>query len=230
MTPHPPLPEGQDKVRAVRTMFDTIAPRYELVNRLITFGLDARWRRHAVGRLRLAPGATVLDLACGTGDLCRVLQRAGHNPIGVDLSLGMLKAARTTAPLVQADVLHLPFADGSVDGVTCGFALRNFVELPGFFQEVRRVLRPGGQMSLVDAYQPTHPAMRAMHSLYFGKIVPVIGGLFSDVDAYRYLPRSLGYLPPIPQILSSIRDAGFSEIHRDVLAYGAAHCFSGTAS
>src|SRR5262245_36580431 len=123
------LPQGDDKVRAVRSMFDTIAPRYDLVNRIMTFRMDVGWRRRTVRSLELDAGATVAGRACGTGDFCRELQRAGVRPIGADLSFGMLAAARTTAPLLQADALRLPFPDGSVDGVTCGFALRNFVAL-----------------------------------------------------------------------------------------------------
>src|SRR5437773_455087 len=104
-------------------MFDAIAPRYDLVNRLMTFRMDVGWRRRAVAALGIPPRSRVLDLAAGTGDLCRELERAGHRPTGVDLSAGMLRAARTTAPLVQADVLRLPVANGAIDGATCGFAL-----------------------------------------------------------------------------------------------------------
>src|SRR3954452_19202589 len=110
----------------VREMFDTIAPRYDLVNRLMTFGLDVRWRKRTVRELRLPSGALVLDLAAGTGDLCRELTQAGSRPVGVDMSYGRLAAARTAAPLVQGDALRLPVPDGAADGVTCGFALRNF--------------------------------------------------------------------------------------------------------
>src|SRR5918998_2759351 len=106
-------------------MFDAIAPRYDLVNRVMTFRLDVGWRRRAVRDLALAPGARVLDLASGTGDLCVELARAGHRPVSVDLSLGMLQADRSGAPRVHADVLRLPVRDRSVDGATCGFALRN---------------------------------------------------------------------------------------------------------
>src|SRR5215204_4518250 len=114
------LPEGDDKARAVRQMFDAIAPRYDLVNRIMTFRLDVRWRRKAVALLHLARGSTVLDLAGGTGDLCIDLARGGLRPISVDFSFGMLAADRSGAPRVQADILTMPFCNGSVDGVTCG--------------------------------------------------------------------------------------------------------------
>src|SRR5436305_2796455 len=127
-----PLPEGDEKVRAVRSMFDAIAPRYDLVNRVMTFRMDVGWRRRTVRSLSLGPGSTVADLACGTGDLCDELTRAGYRPVGIDLSLGMLRAAHTAAPLVQGDALQLALPDGSIDGATCGFALRNFVALEPF--------------------------------------------------------------------------------------------------
>src|SRR5262245_47201590 len=126
------LPEGDEKVRAVRAMFDAIAPRYDVVNRLMTFRMDVRWRKRTVRDLGLPAGSRVLDLACGTGDLCREVSAAGLSPLGFDLSFGMLAAARTEAPLAQADALRLPVGDGRADGVTCGFALRNLVSLEPF--------------------------------------------------------------------------------------------------
>jgi demethylmenaquinone methyltransferase/2-methoxy-6-polyprenyl-1,4-benzoquinol methylase len=222
------LPQGQEKVTAVRNMFDRIAPRYEFVNRLISLGLDNHWRAVAMKRLALAPNALVLDLACGTGDFCRLLQQAGHRPIGIDSSLGMLKAAQTTAPLLQADVLQLPFADSSVDGITCGFALRNFVDLDAFFAELARVVQPSGRIVLLDAYQPKNRILAAGHRLYFGKIVPLIGGALSDKAAYNYLPKSLGYLPPIDDMLQSLESAGFRAIQRTVFLGGAAHLITAT--
>src|SRR5205085_7296325 len=121
----PVLPQGEAKVRAVDDMFDAIAPRYDTLNRLLTLRMDVGWRKKTVRSLALPPGAVVLDLACGTGDLCRVLEGAGYRPVGVDRSAGMLAAAQTSAPLVRGDALALPVGDGSVDGITCGFALRN---------------------------------------------------------------------------------------------------------
>ena len=118
------------------------------------------------------------------------------SPISIDLSLGMLRADRSGAPRVQADVLRLPMADGTVDGVTCGFALRNLVELPAFFAELARVVRPGGRIALLDVGVPRNRLVRLGHGIYFGRIVPRVGGWLSDPAAYRYLPRSVAYLPP----------------------------------
>ena len=210
------LPEGEAKRAAVRSLFDTIAPRYDLVNRIMTFGLDVRWRRRALRALALPPESVVVDLACGTGDFCRESVQAGLEPIGIDLSMGMLVAARTDAPLVHGDILALPFTDRSVDGATCGFALRNLVELPGFFAEVARIIRPGGRISLLDAAEPENRILRWGHGIYFGKVVPRIGGLLSDRTAYEYLPKSLAYMPPWPELRSRIAEAGFVDIERKV--------------
>ncbi len=222
------LPEGDEKASRVRDMFDAIAGRYDLVNRVMTFGMDVGWRRRAVRELRLPGGALVADLACGTGDLCRELSRDGYRAVGFDFSLGMLTKAATDVPLVQADVLRLPLADRSIDGAVCGFALRNVVDLGALFSEIARVVRPGGRISLLEASQPDGPLMRAGHAVYFRRVVPVIGGLLSDRDAYAYLPRSMAYLPPVAEMVSAVRDAGFPDAERVPLSGGIAQVLAGT--
>ena len=222
------LPQGDEKATAVRGMFDAIAPRYDLVNRIMTFRLDVRWRRLAVGSLALRRDSRVLDLACGTGDLCRELEAAGLRAIGVDLSFGMLAAARTDAPLAQGDALRLPVRDGVIDGVTCGFALRNLVELAPFFAELRRVLRPGGRIALLEVAEPANPVLRWGHGIYFGKVVPRIGGLLSDASAYRYLPRSVAYLPAPDEMQAMIADAGFTAVDRRLLSGGISQLLTAT--
>jgi demethylmenaquinone methyltransferase / 2-methoxy-6-polyprenyl-1,4-benzoquinol methylase len=207
-------------VRAVRAMFDSIAPRYDLVNRIMTFGLDRRWRRTTVDVLGLPAGSLVLDLACGTGDLCRDLGSRGHRAVGADLSFGMLHNARTDAPLVHADALALPFEDGSFDGALSGFALRNFVSLGPVFSELGRVVRAGGRIALLDVSQPSNPVLRRGHAAYFGHVVPRIGAMLSDRDAYRYLPRSVAYLPPVTEMLDLLDDAGFRSARRRALTGG----------
>src|SRR3954464_7097330 len=214
------LPQGEEKVRAVRSMFDTIAPRYDLVNRLMTFRMDVGWRRTTVAHLDLPAGSRVLDLACGTGDLCRELVASDLHPVGVDLSLGMLAAARTNAPLVHGDVLRLPVPDGSVDGATCGFALRNLLDLGAFFSELARVVRPGGRIALLEVAEPPNPVLRWGHGVYFGKVVPLIGGLLSDASAYRYLPKSVAYLPEPSVMLDQVREVGFDRVDRRLLSAG----------
>ena len=222
------LPEGDEKVAAVRSMFDAIAPRYDLVNRIMTFRMDVGWRRKAITSLALPPGATILDLACGTGDLCRELAQRGLRPVGVDLSFGMLAAARTDEPLLQGDVLRLPVPDAAVDGVTCGFALRNFESLPPFFAELARTVRPGGRVALLDVAQPPNRILRFGHGIYFGKIVPLVGGLLSDPAAYRYLPRSVAYLPETSVMLGQLADVGFVDVERRLLTGGLAQLITAT--
>jgi len=222
------LPEGAEKVTAVRSMFDAIAPRYDLVNRVMTFRMDVRWRRRAVRSLRLATGSAVVDLAAGTGDLCRELADQGLSPVGVDLSLGMLAAARTDAPLVQGDALQLPLPDAAADGATCGFALRNFSSLPPFFAELARVVRPGGRIALLEVAEPPNRLLRAGHALYFGKVVPLVGALLSDGSAYRYLPRSVAYLPAPGVMLGQLAAAGFVDVERRLMPLGVAQLVTAT--
>lgn len=223
----PSLPTGDRKAATVRSLFDRIGPRYELVNRVLTFGMDAGWRRRAVRELHLPAGSRVFDVACGTGDLCRELQRAGHRPVGFDFAFGMLANARTDVPLVQADALRLPVGDASADGVTCGFALRNVISLADLFGELGRVVRSGGAIALLDASRPDNPVLRAGHGVYFEHVVPVIGGLLSDHEAYAYLPKSLAYLPPPEEMLAMLRAAGFPGARRLQLSSGITQLFTG---
>jgi demethylmenaquinone methyltransferase/2-methoxy-6-polyprenyl-1,4-benzoquinol methylase len=222
------LPIGERKARAVEEMFDRIAPRYELVNRVMTLGLDAGWRRRAVRELHLDPGARVVDLGCGTGDLCRGLGRARLRAVGVDVAAEMLARAHTSAPLVRADALQLPIADASVDGAISGFALRNVVDIGACLGEAARVIRPGGRAVFLEVSEPPSPLLRRAHALYFRRIVPMIGGLLSDRRAYQYLPASTAYLPSPDQLLRLLSDAGFVRCHRVQLGAGAAQLLIGT--
>jgi demethylmenaquinone methyltransferase/2-methoxy-6-polyprenyl-1,4-benzoquinol methylase len=228
VTPRAALPTGADKVAAVRAMFDSIAPRYNLLNRIITFGMDVGWRRRAVAALDLPAGSVVLDVACGTGDLCRELDAAGHTPIGFDFSAGMLAAASTAAPLVQADALALPVAARTADGITCGFALRNVVSLRQLFAEFARALRAGGRVATLEVAEPGTAVLRAGHRLYFRGVVPLVGGLLSDRAAYSYLPRSAAYLPAQAELERLIEAAGFASVHTRLLALGAAQLVTAT--
>ena len=212
----------------VRNMFDAIAPRYDLVNRIMTFRLDTRWRRRAVRDLALPANSTVLDLAAGTGDLCIDLRRAQLRPIAIDLSFGMLSNDRSNAPRAQADILRLPVPSHSVDGIICGFALRNLVDLEVFFAECARVIRPGGRIALLDVGVPHNPIIRFGNNIYFGKIVPRIGALLSDAAAYRYLPRSIAYLPDRSVLVAQLQRAGFADAIHTQLSGGLTQLMVGT--
>lgn len=226
------LPAPEQKANVVRQMFDAIAPRYDRMNRLLTLGLDIRWRRRSVAALGLAQGSRVLDVACGTGDLCIELDNAGMLPVGVDFSAGMLaaarQAARDVAPLVRADGQVLPFEAASFDGAICGFALRNLDDLPTFLTELNRCVRPAGRISLLEVATPTNAVLRAGHKIYFGKVVPAVGALLSDRTAYRYLPASVAYLPE-PTVLSDmLTAAGFDVVTRTLLSGGVAQLVTAT--
>ena len=214
------LPKGAEKVEAVREMFDAIAPRYDFVNRLMTFRLDTRWRKKTVSALNLPKGSRVLDLASGTGDLCIELKQNGYQPISMDLSFGMLSADRSGAPRTQVDILKLPIPNMCVDGITCGFALRNLENLQMFFIELARVTRHGGRIALLDVSVPTNRLIRFGNSIYFGRIVPIIGGLFSNRAAYRYLPRSVAYLPEPDQLVAMLTQSGFADAKHTQLSGG----------
>ena len=225
------LPHGADKRRAVREMFDAIAPRYDLVNRIMTLRLDVAWRRRTVRDLALPAGSLVADLACGTGDLCRELDRQGHLPVGFDFSMGMLRAAPASAggsALVNADVLELPLPAGALDGATCGFALRNLTAVPPLFAELARVLRPGGRIGLLEVDRPANALLRWGHGLYFGRVVPLIGALLSDRDAYRYLPRSVSYLPSRDDVNEDLQSSGFTDVCHHRLSAGIAQLITAT--
>jgi len=224
------LPTGEAKTELVRDMFDAIAPRYDLVNRTMTFGLDVRWRKQSLRALGLPAGSTVLDLACGTGDFLKLLRAGGYRAFGIDLSWGMLAANRSGSPLAQADGAYLPVADGAVDGVTCGYALRNFTELGTVFGEFGRIVRPGGRISLLEVSEPDSGILLAGHRIWFRNVVPVIGGVLSDRSAYRYLPKSTAYLPSTEQLRSMLREAGFSAVNRRGLSGGLSQLITATRS
>jgi demethylmenaquinone methyltransferase / 2-methoxy-6-polyprenyl-1,4-benzoquinol methylase len=229
VTPEP-LPQGEEKTARVRSMFDAIAPRYDLVNRLMTFGLDQSWRRQTITALALPADSLLLDLACGTGDLSRLARHRGYRVIGADLSRGMLTANHSGAPLLQADSSRLPFPDGVFDGLVCGYALRNFTDLPQTLAETARVIRPGGRLALLEVDAPTSTVLRTGYDVWFTRVVPVIGGALSDREAYDYLPRSVAYLPPTPVLRRMLTEAGYSGVGIRPLAGGLSQLIFATRS
>jgi demethylmenaquinone methyltransferase / 2-methoxy-6-polyprenyl-1,4-benzoquinol methylase len=209
-------------MRVVDSMFDRIAPRYDLVNRIMTFGMDLAWRRRTVDALYLDRGSLVLDLACGTGDLCCELRKKGYKPVGFDLSQGMLHAARPCGPYARADILRLPVANGHVDGITCGFALRNVTSIETLFSECARVIRTGGRLAVLEMSAPNARLPRAVHRVYMQRVVPLIGAALSDRDAYRYLPRSAAYLPSSDELMQMLERNGLTPCGAEKIGFGAA--------
>jgi len=225
LDPRPALPPLDEKAAVVEAMFDRIAPRYDLLNRLLTLRLDQRWRRVVVRHACIGAGDVVVDLGCGTGDMCTLAAAAGAQVIGVDFAFGMLTAARRRglpADLVRADAGTLPLPAACASVITSAFALRNFVSIPQVLAEAARVLRPGGRLALLEVDEPSSAFARWGHELYFRRLVPLIGGLLSDRAAYAYLPQSTAYLPPTPELLRLITAAGFREAVKRPLSGGIA--------
>jgi demethylmenaquinone methyltransferase/2-methoxy-6-polyprenyl-1,4-benzoquinol methylase len=222
------LVQGEEKKQMVRSMFDTVAPRYDVVNKIISGGLDISWRRRSFNALCLPAGSRILDLACGTGDFCRLLLSRGMKAVGLDMSSGMLGMARCESPLVLGDALELPFSEGSFDGVVCGFGLRNFADIPSVATELARVVRPGGRIALLEVSIPSSAIARAGYQAWFEHAVPAIGGLLSDPAAYRYLPDSVEYLPTPERLRAMLREAGFRGVGRRTFTAGATQLYTGT--
>ena len=223
------LPAGAEKRAVVEAMFDRIAPRYDLMNRVMTFGVDRTWRRCAIAALGLRSGDCVLDLACGSGDLAAEATRRGARVIALDFSTGMLRRARARriGRLVRGDALCLPLADASVDAVVSGFALRNFVDLGTALRECARVLRPAGRIAFLEVDRPGSALLRAGHALYFHRIMPLLGALIVEPDAYAYLAASTRYLPDEPQLMTMLGGAGFEAIVKQRLFGGAVQLITG---
>lgn len=207
----------------VERMFTQIAPRYDLVNRLLSLGLDVGWRRRAVRELRLQPGDPAIDLCCGTGDLAADLRPA--RVTGVDFSEAMLERARRKFPdieFVHADALNVPLPTGAFQGATVAFGLRNVESLEGLWSEMRRLVRPGGRIVSLELTRP--PGLLGLfHSLYLHFIVPLVGGIVSgDFSAYRYLARTIARFIPPEEIARSMSACGLEDVRIIPLAGGIA--------
>ena len=206
---------------AVEAMFDRISPIYDRMNRLMTAGLDRRWRRLTVGAV-VRPGDSVLDACCGTGDLALEAQRAGARVTGLDFSERMLERARSKSGAVQwvrGDVLALPFPDESFDVVTVGFGIRNVEDLEAGLAELGRVLRPGGRLGCLEITRP-RGALRPFFRLWFDGLVPLTGKVLPGGAAYAYLPASVRRFPGPEDLGEAMRRAGFGEIGWRLLGGG----------
>jgi len=198
---------------AVRSMFDRISPVYDAMNRAMTLGLDQRWRRATVAAV-VQPGDRVLDACCGTGDLAIAAARAGGRVTGVDFSERMLERARRKAPeleWLQGDALALPFSDGSFDSATVGFGVRNLEDLERGLAELRRVLRPGGRVAILEITRP-RGLLAPFYKLWFDGLVPLLGKALPGGSAYTYLPASVRRFPGPDELVSLLQKAGFEDV------------------
>ena len=233
---------GSAEKRAyVRAVFEQIAPRYDLLNRLLSFNVDRRWRRRALRHLEWnrAPDGWYLDLCAGTLDVAAELarQRGFRGAIvGADFALPMLLAGAGKAPAatviaVAADAQQLPLADASMDGAIVAFGLRNVPSLDDALAEVRRVLAPGARFVVLEFTTPRVPIIRSLYRLYFHRVLPILGGMISGHrTAYRYLPESVAHFPAEPELAARMRAAGFVDVRWTSLSLGIAAIHSGRRS
>jgi len=216
----------------VRRMFDRIAPVYDLMNRVMTAGLDGRWRAATVAAA-VRPGDRVLDACCGTGDLALAARRAGAGEVvGLDFSGRMLERARAKAPQlewVQGDVLALPFADASFDAATVGFGVRNVDDLEAGVHELRRVLRPGGRLAILEITTPRGP-LAVFYRIWFDRVIPLLGRVLPGGSAYTYLPASVRRFPGPEELAELLGVCGFERVGFRLLAGGIVALHTGEAT
>ena len=217
----------------VRSMFGSIAGRYDLLNHLLSFNLDKRWRARLVDRVSpvlMRPGARALDLCCGTGDVLLALEeRAGHAVLGSDFCHPMLvEAARKIAakrkrtPLFESDALAIPLANDSMDVITVAFGFRNLANYEKGLAELRRVLKPDGVAAILEFSQPVNPVFAALYGFLSTRVLPLVGGMISGSrDAYSYLPESIRKFPGAEDLAVAIKLAGFARVEFDRLMFGA---------
>jgi demethylmenaquinone methyltransferase/2-methoxy-6-polyprenyl-1,4-benzoquinol methylase len=220
---------GTLPAEGVRSMFDRIAPVYDLMNRVMTAGLDQRWRRLTV-RLTVSPEDRVLDACCGTGDLAVAARKAGAEVVGLDFSEPMLERARRKDPSVEwirGDLLELPFADASFDAATVGFGVRNVADLDRGLGELRRVLKPGGRVGILEITRPRGP-LRLFYKLWFDVLIPLAGRILPGGKAYTYLPASVRRFPGPDELAARLAAVGLDEVRWLLTAGGIIAIHSGT--
>ena len=214
---------------AVRGMFDRIAPVYDVMNHVMTAGLDGRWRRLAAGEV-VWPGDRVLDACCGTGDLAIAAERRGGRVVGLDFSERMLERARPKSGAiewVQGDALALPFGDGEFDAATVGFGVRNLADLEAGLRELARVLRPGGKLAVLEITRP-HGMLRPFFRLWFDVVIPLAGRVLPGGQAYTYLPASVRRFPGPDDLSRLLERSGFESVRYRLLGGGIVAIHVGT--
>jgi demethylmenaquinone methyltransferase/2-methoxy-6-polyprenyl-1,4-benzoquinol methylase len=221
---------GMLPAEGVRRMFDRIAPVYDVMNRLMTAGLDRRWRRIAA-RAVVRPGDRVLDACCGTGDLAIAARSAGGEVTGIDFAPRMLERARRKAPSIswiEGDLLALPFEAAAFDVATVGFGVRNVEDLERALAELRRVLVPGGRLAVLEITTPRGP-LAPFYRLWFDRIVPLLGRVLRGGSAYAYLPASVRRFPGADDLAVLLRATGFADVGYRLLAGGIVAVHTGVA-
>jgi demethylmenaquinone methyltransferase/2-methoxy-6-polyprenyl-1,4-benzoquinol methylase len=216
----------EDKARWVQGMFGRIAGRYDLLNHLLSFNLDKRWRARTVKRVSdlLTPGARALDLCCGTGDVLVALENHGAWIAGSDFCHPMLLEARRKgkSPLFEADALKLPLKNDSLDLITCAFGFRNLANYDQGLEEFLRVLKPGGVVAILEFSQPTNRAFGALYRFFSNRVLPKVGGMISgSKDAYSYLPESIKGFPAAEELAAFMKAAGFQRVEFERMTGGA---------
>ena len=221
-------------------MFDAIAPRYDLLNRLLSAGIDRRWRVRAIDSLRLTGRETLIDVCTGTADVALEARRGARTILGVDfagamLALGLAKVRRAgeerRIALVRGDAMRLPAADRSADAVTVAFGIRNVQQPDRACAEMARVLRPGGRLAILEFGMPRVPGVRALYRWYFSRVLPFIGRRLSGhAGAYSYLPASVGTFPPPAEFMTLLRHAGFADVRAVPLTCGIVYLYTGVKS
>jgi demethylmenaquinone methyltransferase / 2-methoxy-6-polyprenyl-1,4-benzoquinol methylase len=223
---------GRLPAEGVQRMFDRIAPVYDAMNRVMTAGLDRRWRSLTLDLVGVQPGDRVLDACCGTGDLAIGARGRGAQVTGLDFSAAMLERARRKDPeieWVEGDALALPFADGGFDAATVGFGVRNVDDLEQCLRELRRVLRDGGRVGVLEITTP-RGALAPFYKVWFDRVVPLLGKVLPGGSAYTYLPASVRRFPPPDELQSLLERCGFANVQYRLFAGGIVALHVGDAS
>lgn len=234
-----PYEDGDEKKSQVRRMFDRIAPTYDLLNHLLSFGVDRSWRRRVVRLAAEEAPLRVLDVACGTGDMAVGLARMSPHVrvTGIDLSPGMIEGARSKIArlalegrieLKVGDAEALEDSERGFDAATVAFGVRNFQDIPRGLESIGRTLRPGGRLFVLEFSTPDNRLFGAFYRFYFHRVLPVVGGWLSrDRKAYDYLPRSVDEFPGPAEFLGLMREAGYADCRAEALWFGVARIFTG---